>query len=812
MKYLRIFLLLWISLAITVNVDAQKKRSSSSQDQVSSFVKSFEHYPGFIDFYWDRKTDQVYLFVEELDTEIIYVNSLAAGVGSNDIGLDRGQLGDTRIVRFDRHGPKILLTEPNYYFRASSSNPAELKAVEDAFATSVLWGFKIEKENEKGVLINITDFILRDAHGVVRRLSGMKQGNFSLDKSRSAVYEDRTKNFPDNTEFENILTFKGTATGRYIRSVVPTPGSVTVRQHHSFVRLPDDKYTPRLHDPRAGFFGPSYHDFATPIDEPIEKKLIARHRLKKKNPNAEKSEAVEPIVYYLDPGTPEPVRSALLDGARWWNQAFEAAGYIDAFQVKMLPEDADPLDVRYNVIQWVHRSTRGWSYGSSVTDPRTGEIIKGHVSLGSLRVRQDFLIAEGLLSPYSSDQVSDEMLKMALARIRQLSAHEVGHTLGLAHSYASSSNERASVMDYPHPYVQLTNGKIDLSDAYDTKIGEWDKIAIRYGYSDFGNEDKNKLNDILLEAHRKGLIFISDRDARARGGAHPTAHLWDNGSSATTELSRVLEVRRVALNSFSLGNIKDGEPYSNLEDRLVPIYLFHRYQTEAAVKVIGGELYTYGAKGQPEFINEIVPPDEQKKALKVVLKTISSGELSLPNKIIELIPPPAFGYSRTTESFDHRTGLTFDPISVAESAAEMSVGLLMNHQRLNRLVEQNAINSDNLGLEEFLDIVFSATWKTESGEGLQKQIKMTVDQIILNNLFQAYASKSLSPGARQAIFTKLMSLKAWLKSNSEDDHYAYGFYQIDQFLLDPLEFRVDEAPDLPAGSPIGQDNCSYRYN
>ena len=640
-------LLVIFALVVTLSSVAQRKKSNDT-DPVKSFVASFEHSPGFIDFYWDKKKDQVYIFIEKFDEEFIYVNSLAAGVGSNDIGLDRGQLGSTRIVRFDRHGPKVFLTQPNYWYRALSNNEAEVKAVRDAFASSVVWGFKIEKENKEGVLVNITDFLLRDAHGVVGRLNRTNQGSYNLDKTRSAIYADRTKNFPDNTEFENILTFKGTPKGGYVRSVVPSANSITVRQHHSFVRLPDDGYVKRKHDPRAGFFGVSYFDFAIPIEEPIDKKFISRHRLKRKDPTAARSEAVDPIVYYLDPGTPEPIRSALLDGAKWWNQAFEAAGYIDAFQVKMLPEDADPLDVRYNVIQWVHRSTRGWSYGSSVRDPRTGEIIKGHVSLGSLRVRQDFLIAEGLLSPYNSDEVPDDMKEMALARIRQLSAHEVGHTIGLAHSYAASASERASVMDYPHPYIKLTNGKVDLSEAYDDKIGEWDKIAIRYGYSDFGSEDQEKLNRILLDAHDKGILFISDRDARATGGAHPSAHLWDNGTDASEELDRVMEVRKVALDNFSLNNIRAGEPYSNLEDRLVPIYLFHRYQTEAAVKVIGGVNYSYGVRGQPEFVNEIVPKGEQVKALNSVLATLSPEALTLNKSIIDLIPPPAFGYERSS--------------------------------------------------------------------------------------------------------------------------------------------------------------------
>jgi hypothetical protein len=419
---------------------------------------------GFITFYTDEDKGKIYLEIDKLDHEFLYVNSMPAGIGSNDIGLDRGQLGRTRIVEFRKAGNKLLLVHKNYDFRAYSDNPAEVKSVRDAFAESVLWGFDISQTEENKYLVDATTFYLQDSHNVAEKLARAKQGTYKPEASRSAIYPPMTKNFPENTEVEAVITVVGTPSGNYIRSVTPTPEAVTVRQRHSFIKLPEEGYEPREFDPRSGYFHIAYMDFTTPIGDLMEKKFISRHRLEKKDPTAAVSEPVKPIVYYLDRGTPEPVRSALLEGGNWWAQAFEAAGYKNAYRVELAPEDMDPMDVRYNVIQWVHRSTRGWSYGSSVRDPRTGEIIKGHVTLGSLRVRQDYLIAQGLLQPFEDGKPKNpEMLEMALARLRQLSAHEIGHTIGLAHAYASSPTNRASVMDYPYPLITMDARKARLT-------------------------------------------------------------------------------------------------------------------------------------------------------------------------------------------------------------------------------------------------------------------------------------------------------------------------------------------------------------
>src|SRR5215510_11588722 len=588
---------------------AETPQAPAQMPTIGEKTAGMQKLPGYFNLYWDAKAGKLWLEIDKWGTEFLYQSGLPAGIGSNDIGLDRGQLGATRIVRFDRSGPKMLLMQENLEYRAVSNDPDERRAVHDSFAESALWGFTAAAKEKDRALVDATDFFLRDAHHVPEALQRTRQGAFHLEGTRCAIYLANTKNFPLNTEVEATLTFVGTEPGPWVRQVTPSPEAITVREHHSFVQLPPPGYKPRAYDPRASFFGIQYMDYTTPISEPIVKRFMARHRLEKKDPKAVVSEPVQPIVYYLDRGAPEPIRSALLEGARWWNQAFEAAGYKNAFRVELLPEGADMMDLRFNVIQWVHRATRGWSYGLGVTDPRTGEIIKGHVTLGSLRVRQDYLIAEGLLAPYEKGKpVSPKMQEMALARLRQLAAHEVGHTLGLQHNYSASTVKRSSVMDYPPPVAkQALDGSIDLSDAYATGIGEWDKVSIDWGYQDFpdGMDETAALNKTLLDAYGRGLRFLTDQDARPTGSSSSVAHLWDSGSNAVDELHRLMQVRAAALKRFGENNIREGAPLATIEDSLVPTYMLHLYQVEAASKLVGGVDYTFALRGDGEVPTKI---------------------------------------------------------------------------------------------------------------------------------------------------------------------------------------------------------------
>lgn len=782
---------------------------------------------GFFDLYWDDTAGKLYLGFDASESEFIYSVSMGSGLGSNPVGIDRGQLGGAYILRATRVGPRVLLIEPNYQYRARSDNALEVQAVQDAFASSVHWGFDIVARTGDRVLVDATSFFLRDARGAAEQMRRAGQGTFALDAGRSAVYMPAVKSFPDNTEVEAMLTFTTSQPGRLVNEVAATGQAVTLRQHHSFVRLPDDGFRTRVADPRVGVNGPTVYDYATPIDTDLRVRWVARHRLEKRNPNAARSEAIEPIVYYVDPGVPEPIRSALIEGASWWNDAYEAAGFINAFRVEVLPEGVDPQDVRYNMIHWTHRRTRGYSYGSTVADPRTGEIIKGNVNLGSLRLRQDYLHGQGMVAPFPSgtaqyyeqcgladapsfdylSQVADDpaAVQMALARVRQLSAHEVGHTLGFPHNYMASAYGRESVMDYPAPLVEIENGRIDLSNAYLQRIGEYDKLSVKWLYSQFpaGTDEEQALQAIAAETIERGLIYMGHTNNNFIGAGHQYASVWDNGSNLVDHLKHEIEVRRIGLANFGPQSIRIGEPMSNLEQVLLPLYMHHRFQLRSAVQSLGGADYRYALRGDGQTTFTIIAGEEQRDALETVLSTLTVDFLALPERIIAMIPPPAYRYA-DGELFEGYTELLFDPLGAAEASAAFSVGEVLHSARMARLVVFGSMG-DYPGVEEVVDRLVQVTWGAAApGDEYRTQVLHVIQRVTADEMMLK-ATRDDSPAEVRAVLSdRLDKLAVRLEGTANPSpHQRAVAADIRRWQTRPESTIPAPKLELPAGDPIG---------
>ncbi|MFK7743320.1 MAG: zinc-dependent metalloprotease [Planctomycetota bacterium] len=811
---------------------------------IAKFVAELQHLPGFVDIYADEEAGKLYLHLTAFDQDVLYATANASGLGSNPIGLDRGSLGPQHVVHFHRAGAKVLVLARNLKFRALSKDPGERRAVAESFAPAVLAALPVvakavtEEGGEAvrsrgGVLVDATDWFVRDATGASRRMAG-DGASYRLDKQRSALWLERTKAFPDNSEIEVLLTFASERPRGEVATAAADAKAVTLRQHHSLIRLPalgaKGAYQPRRADPRVGFFGPSFQDYAAPLGGSLHQRWIARHHLVKKEPAEAVSEAVEPIVYYVDRATPEPVRSALIEGASWWSDAFLSAGFRDAFRVELLPDGADPMDVRYHVIHWVHRRTRGWSYGSSITDPRTGQILKGNVLLGSLRVRQDHLKFVGLQGPYAADGacragaspgashliVGDDGLaqKIALMRIRQLAAHEVGHTLGLSHNFAASSYGRASVMDYPAPLVFVDGEELDFSTAYDTGIGDYDRWAIVYGYSQF-RDDQNEaeqLKETVQAGLRQGYVFLTDQDARGVGTSHPLASLWDNGADAIEQLQQELQVRQLALRRFGIDALRPGQSLASLEDALVPLYLHHRFQLEAVLKLIGGVDFRHAVKGDGQTANTRVSLDRQRRALEVVLRTLQPEFLRLDPRMLERIPPAPPGHPATAERFPRATGQPLDPVAMAANAVELTLHGLLHRERLARLIHRD--DGDGLSLRDICERLeqqaFGAPSQDVTRYGIEQRI---VQQVLVDRLLELSGDARVAADVRAtlAVFLERIADHATVRGQrfGREDWLAAGreralSRRIRNFLeRDDVEARRMPSLPLPPGSPIG---------
>lgn len=814
------------SVVLSLAVLFALPHSTFGQESIERYTRDFEKREGYFPLYWDGEEDRLLLEVRNLDEEFLYLTSLATGIGSSRLGLDRGMIADEAVARFERHGNRALLVLSNPRFRArNTENAALVRSVNESFPTSTIAAFEIiaedeaDEDNDGGILVDVTSHLFTDHVGVALRLSQREQGSFSLDRDRSTVYHDRTRGFPTNTEIEVSLTFTTPNPGPIVSSHAPDARAITLRQHFSMVQLPDDGYRPRRGDARLGHFGVSFYDFAQPFDGVYQARYIARHRLQKRTPSAPASEPVEPIVYYLDRGIAEPYRTAFREGVMWWTRVFEAAGFTNAFRVLDMPEDMDPMDARYNVIQWVHRTEPGSSIGPTLVDPRTGEIIKAAVRMDSYRSLVDFNIYAGTSPVETStqmdisgwivsldDSVSAE--EFVMARRRQHAAHEVGHTLGLAHNFVAASYGRASVMDYPAPLIKLVNGEIDLSDAYRNGPGAYDSVAIRYAYTEFAEGDEETgLEAIVDEAMANGIKFNADGD-NASWSSYPEATTWINGTEAVSELSRVMDVRQALINRFDETAIRPGQPMVWLNERFVPVYLHHRFALEAAIKTIGGMEFRYAVRGDPLPPTRIIAPSRQRRALEQVLDALEPAALAIPERILDLMAPRAYGYGTTNRFFGTSASPAFDQIGAARTLSTMIVENLLAPQRIARLVAFNARNTDSPSPEDVIQRIIERTWGAVPG-GRDAALRRVVQRVVVDELIDLAANEVATVEVRAAAEWGLHRISDAIRNRTallpdEAAHQTLVREDIRRFMNRQYDAaKRSEALPAPPGVPIG---------
>lgn len=819
MRFAAIFAACLLMVAGPVVAETKPAAGKTLEQQVAGMAPR----PGFLNLYTDAGTARVLAALpapaeDGVSVRFIYATGLTAGLGSNPIGLDRGYASSGEIVRFRRIGNKVVAEQENQRYRATSGRAPEVRSVQQSFATSFLWSTGIEATGADGsLLIDLTGFLTRDAGDFGAALAfGKDAAGYKLAADRSMPDLGSVLSFPDNAEIDAFLTFETSKPNSETQATAADGRAVTLVLHHSFVRLPDDAYEPRAFDQRTANIGMGYYDFSAPLGEPIVTRLSRRFRLEKTDPAAAVSTVKKPIVFYVDNGAPPEIRDALIEGASWWAEGFEAAGFKDAYRVEVLPEDAHPLDVRYNVINWVHRQTRGWSYGGSVSDPRTGEILKANVILGSQRVRQDRMIFEGLAGAGKTGTgAEDDPIVLSLARIRQLSAHEVGHTLGFAHNFAASGNDRASVMDYPAPNVRpLRNGTLDFSDAYASGLGAWDIFTVKWLYTEFpGGDDPGALDEMVKDAYGSGLRFVSDDHARTVDSAHPYAAVWDNGSDPVAALEDTMHVRRIALRNFGLRALATGRAGSDLNAVIVPVYLYHRYQVDAAAKLIGGLDFRYTVAGDDAPPAAPVAPGLQREALAALITTLDPAELDLPDSVLNLLTPGDVGYAgggEALETFPGRTGPVFDLAGAADIAASLTLSAILEPSRAGRVAAYAQRDPGALSLGTILDEIEAAVFEPQ-GDARLAPLARVVQARFVSELMALSRATGATPEVSAVADGKLAALREAFgkkrqgQSEEERHHLAALSARIGRHLAGDDAEMAKPLPALPVppGPPIG---------
>ncbi len=795
-------------LALVATPLAAQQPHRDSLPTLTAAAAGYTRHDGFVPVLVDADRRQVRLEVPDTGLTALLLVSQATGLGSNPIGIDRGASGRSEVIRFIPTGRRVLVRFENPGYR-SSGDSLHARTVRESFATSTVATLPVVAASDGRVMVDAGDLLVQDWTGVIGTLRGTGQGTFSLARDRTVIEPTFTAAFPRNTEIDLALTYTSSQPGGIVRRVAPDGGAITLRQHMTLLALPDNGYQPRRWDPRTGYWAVGSKDYFQPLQGRLDQLVINRHRLLRRDPTDPTSPFVNPIVYYIDPGIPEPVRHATMEGAKFWEEAFARAGLAGGFRVEWLPADADPMDARYNVVQWENRNERGWSVGGSLSDPRTGEIIKGMARLDSHRARTDYNIFAALIgaAPTARDTA------MILARVRQVTAHEIGHTLGLAHNYIASTYGRGSVMDYPAPRATVVDGRIDLSDAYATGPGEYDVWAIHWGYGVFppGTED-DSLRAIVADGLRHGYLFLSDNDARPASAADPRTNLWDDAANATEFLDRQLAVRRVAMAHFGLDNIRDGEPVALLQERFAFVYFWHRYAIAAIAKTIGGLEYQFAVKGDGQTAVRSLPPARQRDALHRLAATLQPAALAIPDTVLRLLPPAPSGLGSPGQGFRSRTSPMFDELGAARTLAQLIVDEVLQPERAARLVAQASHDAAGLTVGEVIDTLMAATAARSADSRHSAALRRVAQRAVVDRMLALAADADAAQEVRDLVELRLATIRADANRRATAAgpegvraHWAGIARDIGRWLDDREAPKVTPALPSPPFDPFGEE-------